>query len=109
MAKRELIKRLIAGEPVERCGFWLGNPHPETWPILHRYFGTDSEEALRQKLGDDVRWICPQFYADAYRDPEGRELFDAGLDRAKHSVAPLARLRRSPRRWRAIPGRIPTT
>ena len=90
MSNRELIRRLIAGEPVERCGFWLGNPHPDTWPILHRHFGTTSEEQLRQRLGDDVRWICPQFYDDAYRDPDGRPLFDASLDRVKHSVAPLA-------------------
>ena len=91
MSRRNLIRRLIAGEPVERCGFWLGKPHPDTWPILHSYFGTSSEEELRQKLGDDVRWICPQFYPDAYQDPEGRELFDASLDRTKHTVAPLAR------------------
>ena len=61
MSRRSLIQRLIAGEPVPRCGFWLGNPHPETWPILHRHFGTGTEEELRRKLGDDVRWICPQF------------------------------------------------
>ncbi len=90
MAKRDLIRRLIARDSVERCGFWLGNPHPETWPILHRYFGTNSEEQLRRQLGDDVRWICPQFYPDAYRDPDGRQLFDAGLDRVKHRAAPLA-------------------
>lgn len=41
--KRELIKRLIAGEPVERCGFWAGKPHVDTWPILHQYFGTHTE------------------------------------------------------------------
>jgi uroporphyrinogen decarboxylase len=46
---------------------------------------------LRLCLGDDVRWICPQFYADAYQDPQGRPLFDAGLDRTKHgSAGPLA-------------------
>jgi uroporphyrinogen decarboxylase len=91
MNPRELIRRLIARQPVERCGFWLGNPHPETWPILHRYFGTSSEEELRRKLRDDVRWICPQLYPDAYRDPAGRELFDSSLDRGKHgSVGPLA-------------------
>jgi uroporphyrinogen decarboxylase len=89
-ATRELIRQLIAGDPVRRCGFWLGNPHPETWPGLHRHFGTQSEEELRQKVGDDCRWICPQFYADAYQDPDGRELFDAGLDRVKHSAPPLA-------------------
>jgi len=91
MSKREMIKNLIAGEKVEHCGFWLGNPHSETWPVLHRYFGTSSEQELRRKLGDDVSWICPQFYADVYRNPEGHKLFDAGLDREEHgSVGPLA-------------------
>ena len=91
MNSRERIKRLIARQPVSRCGFWLGNPHPDTWPILHRYFGTTTEEELRRLLGDEVRWICPQFYPDAYRDPAGRGLFDAGLDREKHgSSGPLA-------------------
>lgn len=91
MAKRELIQRLVAGETVERCGFWLGNPHPETWPVLHEYFGTSTDEQLRQQLNDDCRWICPQFYDDAYQDPEGRELFDASLDREKHAEHPLAK------------------
>jgi uroporphyrinogen decarboxylase len=90
MTRRALITKIIAGEEVERSGFWLGNPHPDTWPILHRYFGTTTEEELRLRLGDDVRWICPQFYADAYCDPAGRELFDAGLEREKHMAAPLA-------------------
>lgn len=88
--RRDLIRRLVAGEPVERCGFWLGNPHSDTWPILHQHFGTSTEEELRQKLNDDCRWICPQFYDDAYQDPEGRELFDASLDREKHALHPLA-------------------
>ncbi len=90
MARRELIQRLIAGESVGRCGFWLGNPHSDTWPILHQYFGTATEEELRQKLNDDCRWICPQFYDNAYQDPQGRELFDASLDRQKHAEHPLA-------------------
>lgn len=90
MSRRELIKRLVDGEAVERCGFWLGNPHAETWPILHQHFGTSTEEELRQKLNDDCRWICPQFYPDGYQDPEGRDLFDCGLDREKHAVCPLA-------------------
>ena len=91
MNSRERIRALIAGETADRCGFWLGNPHADTWPILHKYFGTSTEEALRQKLGDDFRWISPQFFLDAYRDPDGKELFDAGLDRKKHgAVGPLA-------------------
>jgi uroporphyrinogen decarboxylase len=90
-SRRETIRAIVGRQPVDRCGFWLGNPHPDTWPILHRHFGTASDEQLRRQLGDDVRWICPQFYEDAYRDPAGRALFDAGLDREKHgSVGPLA-------------------
>lgn len=90
MKQRELIKKIIAREKVERCGFWLGRPHDDLWPILHRHFGTETEEELRVKLGDDCRWICPQFYPDVYQDPQGRELFDAGLDRTKHAAPPLA-------------------
>ena len=90
MSRRELIKNIIARKRVDRCGFWLGMPHTDTWPLLHRHFGTASEEELRVKLGDDCRWICPQFYSDVYKDPQGRELFDAGLDRAKHAAPPLA-------------------
>jgi len=91
MSRRELIHRLIAGEEVPRCGFWLGNPHEDTWPLLHRHFGTTSEEQLRKRLGDDLRWICPQFYDDVYQDPTGAKLFDASLDREEHgSCGPLA-------------------
>jgi uroporphyrinogen decarboxylase len=93
MQKRALIKKLIAGEAVERCGFWLGNPDPQTWPLLHRYFHTTSEAELRQRLGDDCRWICPQYYADAYQAPHGRALFDADVVQQKTSLGcagPLA-------------------
>jgi uroporphyrinogen decarboxylase len=92
MRRRELIQRLIAGEAVERCGLWMGNPSAATWPILHAHFGTSTEEQWRQKLGDDCRWLSPQLYDDAYCDPSGRGMFDYGLDRAKHgSIGPLAR------------------
>jgi uroporphyrinogen decarboxylase len=90
MTRRERIRTIIAGEEADRCGFWLGNPHGESWPALHAYFGTATEEELRLKLGDDFRWICPQFFPDGYRDPEGRELFDCGLDRGKHARPPFA-------------------
>ena len=73
MTRRELIRNLIAGKAVPRCGFWLGKPHADTWPILHRYFGTTSDEQLRRKLGDDVRWIGPQSYADDLPRPGRRQ------------------------------------
>jgi len=95
MNSRERIRAIIAGEKADRCGFWLGNPHKDTWPILHKYFGTKSEEELRRKLGDDFRWISPQFFPDAYKSLDGKEtfedVFDEGLDRKKHgAVGPFA-------------------
>lgn len=73
MNSRERIKTIIKGESADRCGFWLGNPHPDTWPILHQYFDTSSEEELRQKLKDDFRWIAPW---DTYKHPQGKPVFD---------------------------------
>ncbi len=73
MNSRERIRAIIAGEPADRCGLWLGNPHDDTWPLLHKYFGTATEEELRRKLHDDFRWIAPW---SAYKHPEGKPMFD---------------------------------
>lgn len=73
MNSRERIKTIISGKSADRCGLWLGNPHPDTWPILHKYFGTSTEEELRQHLNDDFRWIAPW---NAYKHPEGKPIFD---------------------------------
>ena len=62
MNSRERIKTIIAGGTPDRCGFWMGKPDRETWPIYHSYFGTKTEEDLRVKLGDDFRWICSWKY-----------------------------------------------
>ncbi|MCP4401173.1 MAG: hypothetical protein GY801_28235, partial [bacterium] len=89
MNSRERIRRIIAGQPADRCGFWLGNPDKDTWPIYHEYFGTTTEEELRLKLGDDVRWICPQFFDSTYRHPEGKGMFDLALNKlTKDQPAP---------------------
>jgi len=72
MDSRERIQAIIAGKPADRCGLWLGNPHKDTWPLLHRYFGTSTEEELRRKLNDDIRWIP----AGAYKHPDGKPMFD---------------------------------
>lgn len=91
MSSRRLIKSIIAGRPGERCGFWLGNPHPDTWPIYHRYFGTRTEEELRLKLGDDYRWISPQYLPSGYKHPSGKGIFDAREYKIFHGEAgPLA-------------------
>jgi uroporphyrinogen decarboxylase len=91
MDGRERIKTIIGGNAADRCGFWMGNPHNDTWPIYHKYFGTNDEEGLRLALGDDLRWICPQFFPSTYRHPDGREMFDLGLSKKMHGQAgPLA-------------------
>ncbi len=79
MTSRERIKRIIAGQPTDRMGFWLGEPHADSWPALHAHFDTTTQEQLRRNIGDDLRWICPQFFPNVYQDPEGRIMFNAGL------------------------------
>jgi uroporphyrinogen decarboxylase len=91
VTSRELLKDIIALKPGPRCGFWLGNPHPDTWPILHRYFGTREEEELRRRLGDDYRWISPSFIESTFRDPSCERLFNFGPSKTSHGQAgPLA-------------------
>jgi len=91
MSSRDIVKSIIGLGPAPRCGFWMGNPYPDTWPILHSYFGTKTEEELRRKLGDDFRWISPQFLVSTYRHPQDRKLFDMGGDKKSHGQAgPLA-------------------
>ncbi len=72
MTGRQRITNISEGKPVDRCGFWLGNPHWETWPILHEYFGTTDDEAVRVLLKDDFRWI----QAGNYQHPKGKPMFD---------------------------------
>lgn len=86
MNSRERLRTIISGKPADRCGFWLGYPDKNTWPILHSYFGTSSEEELRLKLGDDFRWIG----AWDYRDTLGRGLFHIPDKRSHGDPGPLA-------------------
>ena len=91
MTSRERIRRIIGGEPADRCGFWLGNPHDDTLPMYHQYFGTSSLEELQRKVGDDFRWITPVYIPSTYRHPEGKGLFDLWRHRKVHGAAgPLA-------------------
>ena len=73
MNSRERIKTIISGKQPDRCGFWLGNPHWDTWPILFKHFKTDDEEEIRLKLNDDFRWLSPW---QVYKHPEGKPIFD---------------------------------
>jgi len=83
---RERLRAIISGQPADHTGFWLGNPHADTWPILHDFFGTDSEEAIRQHLGDDYRWIP----GGKYEHPVREKMFEIPGKVAHGTRGPLA-------------------
>ena len=66
MTGRQRVRAIIGGAAADRTGFWLGQPLDATWPALHRHFGTANAEELRRKVGDDLRWISPQWFASTY-------------------------------------------
>lgn len=74
MNARQRIRTIIAREQPDRPGFWLGEPHEDTWTIYLKAFDAADGETLRRRLGDDLRWISPQW--NAYRHPQGKPMFD---------------------------------
>lgn len=89
--RRELVRAIIGRRATPRAGFWLGNPHADTWPILHDYFGTKSEGELRRKLGDDYAWISPQLLESTFRRLTHQGFFALAKTRKSHGQAgPLA-------------------
>jgi uroporphyrinogen decarboxylase len=57
MTKRETIKNIIAGKDTSRCGFWMGHPHADTWPILREFFSVETNAEVRKLLRDDLTWL----------------------------------------------------
>lgn len=94
MTNRERIRTIIRGEAADRCGFWLGMPHPDTWPIYLEHFGVNSEEEVRQALGDEMRWISAD---SGYRDPRGGELFGMRRTGISECAVPVFRDTEDPR------------
>ena len=74
MNSRKRIRTIIGGGVPDRCGFWLGNPHDDTWPIYLEAFDRRDAEGVRRLLKDDLRWICPQW--SSYRHPQGKPIWD---------------------------------
>jgi uroporphyrinogen decarboxylase len=87
MNSRERIRTIISGKPADRVGFWLGNPHPDTWPIFYKFFGTEDQTAIRHRLGDDYAWITPDLIPGSYRHPRGRAMFDLEMEKTHHGQA----------------------
>jgi hypothetical protein len=61
------LRAIIAGDPTDRCGFWLGNLADPLRPLRYR-----RPVAIPGQLGDDLRWIRP----GTYRRPDGKPMFD---------------------------------
>jgi len=74
MTSRERIKKIIGGTPVDRCGFWLGKPQPETVAKINTLLGTRTCEEIQQSIQDDIRWITPQYIGSTYRHPDGKSM-----------------------------------
>jgi uroporphyrinogen decarboxylase len=86
MNRRERVRTIISGKPADRCGFWLGNPHGDTWPIYYQYFGTTDQREIRRRLGDDYLWICPELIPGSYRHPAGKPMFGTGVKKTRHGA-----------------------
>ncbi len=89
MDSRERLKLIISGEPADRCGFWMGNPHADTWPIYFDHFGVATKAELRLRLGDDFRWHP----AGVYRHPQDRPLFPNPEKVSHGTPGPFAKCR----------------
>ena len=76
MKCRERIAAIFSGREPDRCGFWMGMPHEDTWPIYLKHFGFSEQEELRRYLQDDMRWMPAD--TDSYKHPDGKPLFNMG-------------------------------
>ena len=54
MNHKDRFLATIANEPVDRPASWLGLPVPDAEPGLMKYFNTDSVDALKALLDDDI-------------------------------------------------------
>jgi uroporphyrinogen decarboxylase len=67
------------------CGFWHGNPNPESVEKLQSYFQVKDDFELGLKLGSTCRWVMPEEY-HAWTDP-ARTLFDEFGGRERVSLS----------------------
>ena len=87
MTSRERIKTIVSGGAADRCGFWLGMPHADTWPIYLKHFGLTDPEELRLLLQDDIRWVCAPW--NTYKAPDGIPLFGAARIGISQGFTPI--------------------
>ena len=69
MTGRERFCRLIRKEKADRIGFWMGDPITETRKIYMQKTGARSALELSVSMGDDFRWIAPDYKCWAGQNP----------------------------------------
>ena len=91
MTSRERIRAIIQGsDHIDRCGFWLGDPMPETLQGYLKYFDLGSEKELREFLQDDFRWIMAERNDPVYLHPEKKPFFPLNKKKSLSEAGPLA-------------------
>ena len=72
-----------------RCGFWHGNPHPESYEKLFKYFGVKNDFELGLKLGDTFMWAGNGW--GEYKHPGGIGFLDLYKGKER-DIPPLSEL-----------------
>ncbi|MFI5384721.1 MAG: uroporphyrinogen decarboxylase family protein [Fimbriimonadales bacterium] len=57
MTSRQKVLAILTRQNREQCGYWTGNPHPDTLPLYLAQLGLPDAEAVYTHFGDDARWI----------------------------------------------------
>ena len=69
----------------DRCGFWHGNPNPDSIEKIYRYFNVEDDFELGLKLGSTFRWIMPE-HCGIWPRGDGK-LFDVLGGKERHSLS----------------------
>jgi uroporphyrinogen decarboxylase len=74
MADKYILFNDIMKRKSTHCGFWHGNPHPDSYEKLFKYFGVKNDFELGLKLGDTFFWV-PDGWG-IYKHPKNEYPFD---------------------------------
>jgi len=95
MTGKERIRAIVHREPVDRAGFWLGNPHDDAKKIYYDYFGLNKktfsywerEVELGVRFSSDLFWCSPELDPGAWNHPEKKPIFDVLDGKPRKSLA----------------------
>lgn len=68
----------------DHCGFWHGDPNPDSIDNLYRYFQVKNDFELGLKLGSTCRWVMPE-HNGLTKNPKGA-IFDVLNGEERHSL-----------------------